>query len=464
MAKSTNEVILSNFILNETFTRKILPFFKAEYFTTITDKIIFTEIEQFVEKYNSVPTKEALAISINNQPDYGTDASRRAIEFIESVDVDYEKPNLDWLVETSEKFCKNAAVIIAITESLEIIDGKDQKQSRDAIPQILSKALAVSFDNNIGHDYFSNAENRYIQNTIDEERLEFDLEIFNKITRGGLPDKTLTLFLGGTGTGKTNVMCHLATSYSLAGKNVLYITLEMSEEKIGERIDANMLNINIGDLKKLGKEAFTSRLSKIASKSQGKLIIKEYPMHSASAATFKALVDELQIKANFVPDVILVDYLGICASSRYRGNHSVNTNTYYQSVAEELRGLAQYYKLPVISSIQTNRTGSTNSDLSLTDMADSFGIAMTGDLVIGLVSNDELAELNQMLFIVLKNRHNDLNYYKKFLQGIDRGKMRVYDLEEGINEKETIAPVIEQEPSFFDKKSDNKHDFSQFKI
>lgn len=464
MSKKLNEVILANFILNEKYCRKILPFFKEDYFTEATDKIVFNEIAYFVETYNALPSKEALIISIEGNTEIGVDASTQAIELISSVDVDYQKPNFEWLVSSSEKFCKDAAVVNALMESIHIIDGDSKDFNKDAIPTILSDALAVSFDTNIGHDYFNDASSRYDSYILDEDRIPFDIDILNKITRGGLPGKSLTLFLGGTGTGKTHVMCHLTTSYLKNSKNVLYITLEMSEEKIGERIDANVVNTNIGELKIIGKDNFITRIDSLHKKTQGKLVIKEYPMHSASAANFKALIDELKIKKNFIPDVVVIDYLGICASSRHKSSRNINSNSYYQSVAEELRALGQYYNIPVISSVQTNRSGSTNSDLGLTDIADSFGICMTGDLVLGIITNDELASLNQIMLTVLKNRYNSLDYYKKFLVGVDRAKMRLFNLEDSVNENAKNIPEPKIEPSFFSKKVDKASEYSQWKI
>ena len=462
MSKTINKVILANFILNETYARKILPFFHEDYFAEPVDKLVFNEIESFIESYNSIPTKEALTIAIHGNSEISKELSNQALALIEDVDVDYQKPNVEWLAKESEKFVKDAAVINSLSLACEILDGKHESLSRDAIPKILSDALAVSFDTNIGHEYFKDAGTRYDSYLLEEDRIPFDIDILNKITRGGLPGKTLTLFLGGTGTGKTHIMCHLATSYLKNSKNVLYITLEMSEEKIGERIDANMVNTNIGDLKQIGKEPFMSKITAINKKIQGELVIKEYPMHSASAANFKALIDELKIKRNFIPDVVLIDYLGICASSRHKNSRNVNSNSYYQSVAEELRALGQFYNIPVISSVQTNRTGSTSSELGLTDIADSFGICMTGDLVLGIVTNDELAGLNQIMLTVLKNRFNSLDYYKKFLVGVDRGKMRLFNLENSVNVDTKDIPTPYVDSDVFEKKQ-SKRDFTGFK-
>lgn len=466
MSKKINEIILANFILNEKFTRKIIPHFKTEYFSEEVDKLVFDEIDNFVNSFNTLPTKEALIISIENKPEIGVDISNRAISFISDIEEGYESPNFDWLVKTSEKFCKDAAVVNALMTSIKIIDGDDKEFSKDAIPGILSNALAVTFDSHIGLDCLDDAEAWYDEYIKVEDRLPFDIEILNKITRNGLPGKSLTVFLGGTGTGKTNILCHFAASYARDGKNVLYITLELDEHKITERLNANLLSVNINDLIKLGKEAFMTRINKLKEKTLGKIIVKEYPMRSAHAGHFKALVEELKIKKNFKPDVILVDYLGICSSARYRdGSRGINTNTFFQSVAEELRGMAQFYNVPVITAIQTNRSGSTNSDIDMTDSADSFGIAMTADLFLGVVTNDDLANLNQLMLFVLKNRYNDLNYYKRFLVGVERAKMMLYDLESSVNEKD-VMKVAEQvrEEVFTSKKETNKHDFSGFKI
>jgi replicative DNA helicase len=462
MSKTINKVILANFILNETYARKILPFFHEDYFAEPVDKLVFNEIESFIESYNSMPTKEALTIAIHGNSEISKELSNQALALIEDVEIDYQKPNVEWLTKESEKFVKDAAIINALSAACGILDGNDETLSKDSIPKLLADALAVSFETNIGHDYFDDAGKRYDSYTLDEDRLPFDIDILNKITRGGLPRKSLTIFLGGTGTGKTNILCHLSKSYVKLNKNVLYITFEMSEDRIGERVDANMINISINELSKLGKDEFLSKISKIRAKTTGTFILKEYPMHSASAANVKALIDELRIKKNFIPDVVLIDYLGIMASTRYRNAGGVNTNTYYKSVAEELRGLGQYYNIPVITAVQTNRGGSTTSELSLTDMADSFAVACTGDLVLGLVTNEELAEANQLLIITLKNRHNDLSYYKKFLVGVDRGKMRLYNLEDNVNTNTKDIPTPYVDTDVFEKKQ-NKRDFTGFK-
>jgi replicative DNA helicase len=450
MAGRVEDTILTNLIMNVEYMRQCIPHLTGEYFHEPSDKILFDEISDFVAKYNTIPTKEALGISIsekniagrNDSPDYSA-----AFSFVQTVDEGYEKPNTQWASDITEKFCQDKALFNGIVAALDIMEGRDKTISKDGIPEMLSKALAVSFDHNIGHNYIKDAEARYDYYTKIETRIPFDIDILNKITRGGLPEVCLGVFLGGTGTGKTNLMCHFAADYLKQGYNVLYITLEMQQERIGERIDANLLNVPIADVVKLGKEAFMGRINKLEAKTQGELIIKEYPMRSAHAGHFKALIDELKLKKDFRPDIILVDYLGICASARYKNGSNVNTNTFFQSVAEELRAISQHYKVPVVTAIQTNRTGSTNSDLDMTDSADSFGIAMTADLFIGLHTNDDLAALNQLMMKVLKNRFNDVNYYKKFMVGVDRAKMRIFNLEETA---QVSAPEDDELPEFPD--------------
>jgi len=433
MGLRVEDTILCNLIMNTEYMRKCIPHLTIDYFHQESDRILFTEISDYVVKYNATPTKEALQIAITEKNVSGSEDYNNAYRFVETIDRDYNKPKLQWAVDITEKFCQDKALFNATVEALDIMEGRHKTLAKDAIPELLSRALAVSFDHNIGHNYLKDAEARYDFYTQVEQRMPFDIDILNKITRGGLPDVCLAVFLGGTGTGKTNLMTHFATSYLRDGKNVLYITLEMAEQRIAERIDANMLNINIGDIETFGKAPFMSRINNVASKTNGEIYIKEYPMRSAHAGHFKALIDELKIKKDFVPDVVLVDYLGICASARYKNGSNVNTNTYFQAVAEELRAISQHYRIPVITAIQTNRQGSTNSDLDMTDSADSFGIAMTADLFLGLHTNEELARLNQLMMKVLKNRFNDINYYHKFMVGVDRGKMRFYNLEESVH-------------------------------
>lgn len=428
------ETILTNLIVNNEYMRKCLPHLLGEYFHAPSERLLFDEISDYVSKYNGIPSREALNIHISEKNVAGNMAANAdraaALEFLESISPEYQLPNIQWASDVTEVFCQDKALFNGIVSALDIMEGRDTSMSKSAIPEMLSKALAVSFDHNIGHNYLKDAGERYDFYTKVESRIPFDIDILNKITRGGLPDVCLGIFLGGTGTGKTNLLCHFGSDYLKQGKNVLYITLEMQQERIAERIDANLLNVPIDAIKSLGKEAFMGRIAKIEAKTHGELIIKEYAMRSAHAGHFKALIDELKLKKEFVPDVILIDYLGICASARYKNGSSVNTNTFFQSVAEELRAISQHYKVPVLTAIQTNRSGSTNSDLDMTDSADSFGIAMTADLFIGLHTSDELAALNQLMMKVLKNRFNDVNYYRKFMVGVDRAKMRIFNLEE----------------------------------
>lgn len=438
--------------------RKCIPHLTVDYFHQESDRLLFEEISDYVVKYNSSPTKEALQIAISEK-NKGAEHFDEALKFLECVDQNYNQPKLQWAVDVTEKFCQDRALFNATVEALDIMEGRHKTLSKEVIPELLSKALAVSFDHNIGHNYLKDAEARYDYYTRVESRIPFDIEILNLITRGGLPDICLAVLLGGTGTGKTNILCHFAGDYLKQGKNVLYITLEMAQERIAERIDANLLNVDIKDIEKLGKDAFMNRINKVASKTHGELYIKEYPMRSAHAGHFKALIDELKLKKDFIPDVILVDYLGICASARYKNGAPVNTNTYFQAVAEELRAISQHYRKPLITAIQTNRNGSTNSDLDMTDSADSFGIAMTADLFLGLYSNEELASLNQLMMKVLKNRFNDINYYHKFMVGVERSKMRLYNLEES---GQLTPPEDDELPEMPDYVLNHDPDLSSF--
>ena len=421
-------LILRNFLHNEHFTRKVLPFIKAEYFEDTSQKIIFEEILNFVQKYNQLATKEILSIEVENRKDINEDSFKQISNLIENLDDD--PTEIDWLVNTTEKWCRDRAIYIALMESIHIADGKDEKKNRDSIPSILSDALAVSFDPNIGHDYLLDYEKRYESYHRKEEKIEFDLEFFNKITKGGLPNKTLNIALAGTGVGKSLFMCHVAASVLLQGRNVLYITLEMAEERIAERIDANLLNIPIQQLTELPKSMFESKVNSIAKKTQGTLIIKEYPTASAHSGHFKSLLNELALKKSFKPDIIFIDYLNICSSSRFKGGSNINSYTLVKSIAEELRGLAVEANVPIVSATQTTRSGYGSSDVELTDTSESFGLPATADLMFALISTEELEGLGQILVKQLKNRYNDLTIYKRFVVGIDRSKMRLYDVEQ----------------------------------
>lgn len=421
-------LILRNFLHNEQFTRKVLPFIKAEYFEDTSQKVIFEEILNFVQKYNQLATKEILSIEVQNRKDINEDSFKQISNLIENLDDD--PTEIDWLVNTTEKWCRDRAIYIALMESIHIADGKDEKKNRDSIPSILSDALAVSFDPNIGHDYLLDYEKRYESYHRKEEKIEFDLEFFNKITKGGLPNKTLNIALAGTGVGKSLFMCHVAASVLLQGRNVLYITLEMAEERIAERIDANLLNIPIQQLNELPKQMFETKVNSLAKKTQGTFIIKEYPTASAHSGHFKALLNELALKKSFRPHIIFIDYLNICSSSRFKGGSNINSYTLVKSIAEELRGLAVEFNVPIVSATQTTRSGFGSSDVELTDTSESFGLPATADLMFALISTEELENLGQILVKQLKNRYNDPTVNKRFVVGIDRAKMRLYDVEQ----------------------------------
>ena len=420
--------ILRNLIYNEDYSRKVIPFIQPDYFEQRSEKVIFEEITKFIVKYGSAITVEALGIEIENRTDLNESENKEIHDFVSKFhDGVVEK---QWILDTTEKWCRDRAIYLALMQSIHIADGKDEKKNRDSIPSILSDALAVSFDNNIGHDYLANYAERYDYYHKKESRIEFDLEYFNKITKGGLPTKTLNIALAGTGVGKSLFMCHMASACLLQGRNVLYITLEMAEEKIAERIDANLLNVPIQQLTDLPRSAFENKITAVSKKTQGTLIIKEYPTASAHSGHFKALLNELALKKSFRPDIIFIDYLNICASSRYKGNIGVNSYSYIKAIAEELRGLAVEYDLPIVSATQTTRSGYGNSDVELTDTSESFGLPATADLMFALISTEELEGLGQLMVKQLKNRYNDPTMYKRFIIGIDRAKMRLYDCEQ----------------------------------
>ena len=424
--------ILRNLVFNEDFSRKVIPFIEPDYFEERKEKVIFEEITKFIVKYGSAITVEALNIEIENR----TDLNETEIKETRDIsNILHDAPlEQQWLLDTTEKWCRDRAIYLALMESIALADGQDDKKGRDAIPSILSDALAVSFDSHIGHDYLSDYEERYESYHRKEDKIPFDLEYFDKITKGGLPNKTLNIALAGTGVGKSLFMCHMASSVLLQGKNVLYITLEMAEEKIAERIDANLLNVPIQDITDLPKVMFEDKVTNIAKKTQGTLIIKEYPTASAHSGHFKALLQELALKKSFRPDIIFIDYLNICASSRYRQNSSVNSYSFIKAIAEELRGLAVEANLPIVSATQTTRSGFASSDVDLTDTSESFGLPATADLMFALISTEELEGLNQIMVKQLKNRYNDPTIFKRFVVGIDRAKMRLYDVEQKAQE------------------------------
>jgi replicative DNA helicase len=421
-------LILRNLLYNEEYIRKVLPFIKSEYFEDYNQKIVFEEILNFVSEYNQPATKEVLCIEVEKRKDINEQSFKEIVQLISCLeDIVVES---GWLIDTTEKWCRDRAIYLALMESIHIADGKDEKKNRDSIPSILSDALAVSFDNHVGHDYLQDYEQRYESYHKKEDKIEFDLEYFNKITKGGLPNKTLNIALAGTGVGKSLFMCHVASSVLLQGRNVLYITLEMAEEKIAERIDANLLNVNIQDISELPKNIFETKINNLAKKTQGTLIIKEYPTASAHAGHFKSLINELALKKSFKPDIIFIDYLNICSSSRFKGGSNINSYTLVKSIAEELRGLAVEFNVPIVSATQTTRSGFGSSDVELTDTSESFGLPATADLMFALISTEELEGLGQILVKQLKNRYNDPTIYKRFVIGIDRAKMRLYDCEQ----------------------------------
>jgi replicative DNA helicase len=425
-------LILRNLLYNEEYVRKVIPFLKSEYFEDYNQKVVFEEIVNFVEKYNQTLTQEVLCIETEKRQDINDSSFQEITKLIGSLD--NTPSEFNWLVDTTEKWCRDRAIYLALMESIQLADGKDDTKGRDAIPDILSDALAVSFDSNVGHDYLTDYEERYESYHKKENKIPFDLEYFDKITKGGLPNKTLNIALAGTGVGKSLFMCHVASSVLLQGKNVLYITLEMAEEKIAERIDANLLNVNIQDITDLPKVMFDSKVQDLAKKTQGTLIIKEYPTASAHSGHFKSLLQELALKKSFKPDIIFIDYLNICASSRYKAGSNVNSYSYIKAIAEELRGLAVETNLPIVSATQTTRSGYGSSDVDLTDTSESFGLPATADLMFALISTEDLEPLNQIMVKQLKNRYNDPTVNKRFIVGIDRAKMRLYDCEQKAQE------------------------------
>ena len=452
-------LILRNLLYNEEYVRKVLPFLKADYFEERNQRIVFEEISNFVQEYNQPATKEVLCIETEKRQDINGDEFQEITKLISYLED--EPSEFNWLVDTTEKWCRDRAIYMALMESIQLADGKDDTKGRDAIPSILSDALAVSFDNHIGHDYLQDYEERYELYHKKENKIEFDLEYFNKITKGGLPNKTLNIALAGTGVGKSLFMCHVASSVLLQGKNVLYITLEMAEEKIAERIDANLLNVNIQDIIDLPKPMFDTKVSKLSEKTQGTLIIKEYPTASAHSGHFNALLQELALKKSFRPDIIFVDYLNICASSRYRAGSNVNSYSYIKAIAEELRGLAVEADLPIVSATQTTRSGYGSSDVELTDTSESFGLPATADLMFALISTEDLEPLNQIMVKQLKNRYNDPTVNKRFIVGIDRAKMRLYDCEQSAQEDVVDSG---QEEEYNRKEEKMKKSFDGFKF
>ena len=429
------QTIIKNLIYNEDYTRKVLPFIRPDYFSNNTEQIVFKEVFDFINQYKNPPTHEALVINFTERKNLTEPQVREAIEMLNDIHKNKDEPSeTKWLIEQTEKFCQDKAIYNAIMESVGILDNKGDKRSKGEIPKLLSDALGVSFDNNIGHDYMQDVDSRYESYHKVESRIRFDLDYFNKITKGGLPRKTLNIALAGTGVGKSLFMCHCAAANLSEGRNVLYITMEMAEEKIAERIDANLLNIDLNELHTIGKEDYIRKFSTLQNKTHGKLIIKEYPTASASSLHFRALLNDLALKKNFKPDIIYIDYLNICCSSRIKPGANVNSYSYIKSIAEELRGLAVETDVPIVSATQTTRSGYSNSDVELTDTSESFGLPATADFMFALITNEELEGLNQILVKQLKNRYADPSANKRFVLGVDRAKMRLYDAEQSAQE------------------------------
>ena len=449
--------ILNGLFFKEEYTRKVLPFIKEEYFGNRVEQLLFGEVFKFIEKYNNLPTKDAILIELNSRRDINEEELQSLKDYVVAVeDTDSDE---QWLLETTEKFCKDRAVHNAVLTGIKILDNKDKKQTPEAIPHILSEALAVSFDKSVGHDYIEDAEARFKYYHTKEKRYQFDLDYMNRITKGGVPSKTLNIALAGTGVGKSLFMCHCASAFLTQGLNVLYITLEMAEERIAERIDANLLDVSMEDLHVMPKDMYDSRMKKLTDKTIGKLIVKEYPTASAHSGHFKALFNELALKKSFKPDVVFIDYLNICASARFKGGN-ISSYFYIKAIAEELRGLAVEHNVPIFSATQTTRSGFTSTDIGLEDTSESFGLPATADFMFALISNDELEQLGQMKVKQLKNRYNDPSMNRSFIIGVDRAKMRLFDVGQQaqniVDSNQTNTP--------FEKKEKAYDKFSDFKV
>jgi len=457
--KKIEKTILKNLFLNEQFVRKILPYLKTEYLQERSERNLYEEIQKYVLKYNQIPTHEAIQIELNAREGLFEDDFKKTSELLTELQEDKEASPSDWLIQQTEKFCQEKAIHNAILESIQILDGKGKlDKSKGSIPEILSDALSISFDPNIGHDYIENASDRYDFYHKTEKRIPFDLDFFNRITKGGLPTKTLNIALAGTGVGKSLFMCHHAAACLAQNFNVLYITLEMSEEKIAERIDANLLNVKLDDLANLPKDAYERKISRLKENIKGKLIIKEYPTAAAGSTHFRALLNELALKKNFKPDILFIDYLNICSSSRLKHGANVNSYSYIKAIAEELRGLAVEFKIPIMSATQTTRSGFTNTDPGLEDTSESFGLPATADMMFALITSEELEGLNQIMVKQLKNRYNDPTLNKKFAVGIDRSKMKLYDIEQSAQKS------ISDSGQNFENIKDAKSKFRQLKV
>jgi len=460
--------ILKNLIYHEEYARKVIPFLKTEYFKEQTEQLIYEQITKFIDTYKNLPTHEALVITVTEMHNLKEEQVQQAVSLLQELNADRQEPtDIPWLIAQTERFCQDSALYNSVLEAVSIMDDKTGKKSKGSIPDLLTKALSVTFDNHVGHDYMMDSDSRYEFYHHTEKKIPFDLDFFNKITRGGFSLKTLNIFLAGTGVGKTLVMCHLAGAALSRGFNVLYITMEMAEERIAERIDANLLNVDINTLEKIDKKDYEQRFAALKHKTCGKLIIKEYPTAAASTLHFTALLNELQLKKSFRPDLIFIDYLNICASSRIRPGGNVNSYTYIKAIAEELRGLAVEHKVPVISATQTTRQGFDSSDLELTDTSESFGLPATADFMAAIITNEELEALNQFMVKTLKNRYADKNVNKRFVVGVDRSKMRLYDV--AASAQTNICDAGQAKDDDGDEKirkpfEHKKRDFKGFKI
>ena len=451
------EIALSKLITEETYLRSVLPFLKDEYFDTVPHQVLFNEINEYVTEYNTAPETTALKIEIDKRRDLSAEVVKEIEDFLDNK-IDDTQYNDEWLMDTTEKWCKERAIYLALMESIKIADGQDKTRTKDAIPHIMSEALGTCFDDTVGHDYLLDADDRYDFYHQQEDKIPFDLEYFNKITKGGLPSKTLNIALAGTGVGKSLFMCHMASANLMQGRNVLYITLEMAEEKIAERIDANLLDVPIKQLSDplFTKQQFRNKVDKVNSKTNGRLVIKEYPTASAHVNHFKSLLNELSMKRGFAPDIIFVDYLNICASARYK-NAVVNSYTFIKSIAEELRGLAVECNVPIVSATQTTRSGYGNSDVEITDTSESFGLPATADLMVALISTEDMEAAGQIMVKQLKNRYNDPTMNKRFVIGIDRAKMRLYDCDQSAQDN-IIDSGQDIDDNIIETKSTSKFD------
>lgn len=452
------KAIFNNLLNNETYGRKVVPFLKSEYFHNRDERVVFELIDSYVAEYNTFPTKEAMLIDLDGRGDISEDQFKECQSIIKDIPSQADSmTNTDWLIDQTEKFCQQKAIFNAISESIKIMDDKSGNLSTGSIPQLLSDALAVSFDSSIGHDFLDDTESRYDFYHRKEERIPFDLDYMNKITRGGLPNKTLNIILAGTGVGKSLAMCHMAAANLVDGKNVLYITMEMAEEKIAERIDANLLNVPLDELYQLPKDAYDKKVARLKQKTVGRLIIKEYPTACAGSANFRHLLNELKVKKNFVPNIIYIDYLNICNSSRIKQSTNINSYTYIKAIAEELRGLAVEFNVPIVSATQTTRGGYDNSDVGLTDTSESFGLPATADLMIALIATEDLKALNQIMVKQLKNRYADPEMYKRFVIGVDKSRMRLYDAEQSAQDD-----IIDDSPVYDNTPSGQRFDKDKF--